>query len=338
MKLYSHPVIFGVKEDGFQIISDFMIPFVILHNDSEKTVHLNGLSFQANSLDGCILQQNIDTPALASRFRSAVAEWKLYRPITWERTLGISEPFPLDTLAVGDILLPGQRAVLHQESFRIHSPSPVHEVVVKLHWDGGMAGQTLHIDLESQKNKYRFPIRKPCFVTGCYIDTDAHRWCRNSEFAIDIGLPAPSGRLDPNAIGGEPVYAAADGVILRAAGCVQEDETDPGYLERQYGNDVRIDGNHVILEHAEGECSLYAHLQRLSKPWKCGDPVRCGELLGYAGSTGNSSCPHLHFHVFKKQGAFGPSIPIVFYDLLDIYGDPLDRAIRDDSLVFPQDL
>ena len=192
--------------------------------------------------------------------------------------------------------------------------------------------------MEPQKNQYRFPIRRPCFVTGSYIDPDAHRWCRNSEFAMDIGLPASNGMLDVNAILGEPVYAAADGVILRAFGRVQDGETDPEYLERQYGNDVRIDGNHVILEHIQGECSLYAHLQRLSRPWKSGEPVRCGELLGYAGSTGHSSCPHLHFHVFQKQGSFGPSVPVLFYDLLDIYGDPLNRVIRDDSLVFPQDL
>ena len=274
--------------------------------------------------------------ALVFRFRAAIEEWKLYRPATWERTLGLLEPFPVGSLAVSNILHPGQCTVLHQEFFRLHAPLAAHKIVICLHRDKKTTRQTLTIELNPQKNKYRFPIHKPCFVTGCYIDADAHRWCRNSEFAIDIGFQAPHGMLDADAILGEPVYAAADGIILRAVECVGDGETDPAVLEQLYGNDVRIDGNHIILEYAGGECSLYAHLQQLSKPWKYGESVQCGALLGYVGSTGNSSCPHLHFHVFKKQGNFGPSIPVVFDNLLDIYGEPLNRPIRDDSLVFPK--
>ena len=122
MKLCSHQVIFGVKEEGFQIVSDFMLPFVILHNDSEGPARPNRLSFLVNGSKGLMFRRDLDETALASRFQAAAEEWKLYRPITWERTLGISETFPVESLAVRGTLNPGQRAVLHQEFFRVHGP------------------------------------------------------------------------------------------------------------------------------------------------------------------------------------------------------------------------
>ena len=180
--------------------------------------------------------------------------------------------FVVDSLAVSNILHPGQCAVLHQEFFRFHAPLAAHKVVICLHRDQKTTRQTLAIELNPQKNKYRFPIRKPCFVTGCYIDADAHRWCQNSEFAIDIGFQAPHGMLDADAILGEPVYAAADGIILRAVECVGDGGTDPAVFEQLYGNDVRIDGNHIILEHAGGECSLYAPCSNFPNHGNMGNP------------------------------------------------------------------
>src|SRR5262249_46331281 len=62
------------------------------------------------------------------------------------------------------------------------------------------------------------------------------------------------------------------------------------------------DGNAVVLDLGDGRFALYAHLQPGSLRVHAGDVVRRGQPLGLVGNSGNSSSPHLHFHVMD-----GPS-------------------------------
>ncbi|RJY10307.1 M23 family metallopeptidase [Aurantiacibacter aquimixticola] len=75
---------------------------------------------------------------------------------------------------------------------------------------------------------------------------------------------------------GTPVYATADGVVEMA---------------QYYGSY----GNYVQLEHGEDTETRYAHLS--SYTVRAGDTVRIGDLIGYVGSTGRSTGPHLHYEV-----------------------------------------
>jgi murein DD-endopeptidase MepM/ murein hydrolase activator NlpD len=54
-------------------------------------------------------------------------------------------------------------------------------------------------------------------------------------------------------------------------------------------------GNHVIVQHHAGYATVYAHMVRFNVTW--GQRVEAGDVIGYVGSTGNSSGPHLHFEV-----------------------------------------
>ncbi len=56
-------------------------------------------------------------------------------------------------------------------------------------------------------------------------------------------------------------------------------------------------GNYVKLEHADGKVTYYAHMKKGTVAVKAGDAVTCGQKLGQAGSSGNSTGPHLHFEV-----------------------------------------
>jgi murein DD-endopeptidase MepM/ murein hydrolase activator NlpD len=54
-------------------------------------------------------------------------------------------------------------------------------------------------------------------------------------------------------------------------------------------------GNAIVIKHANGTYSQYAHLSKLNV--KAGQKVETGQKIGLSGSTGNSSGPHLHFEI-----------------------------------------
>lgn len=84
---------------------------------------------------------------------------------------------------------------------------------------------------------------------------------------------------------GDAIYASADGkvVISRVNG---------GGVNKGYGY-------YVIIQHDNGYCSLYAHLQKLEL--KVGKIVKQGEIIGHMGNTGNSTGVHLHFEIRKTN-------------------------------------
>jgi murein DD-endopeptidase MepM/ murein hydrolase activator NlpD len=69
-------------------------------------------------------------------------------------------------------------------------------------------------------------------------------------------------------------------------------------------------GNRIVVEHANGKYSQYAHLSSIGVA--PGEQVNTGEQLGQSGSTGNSSGPHLHFEV-RTTPAYGSGFdPVPF--------------------------
>lgn len=59
-------------------------------------------------------------------------------------------------------------------------------------------------------------------------------------------------------------------------------------------------GNYVVINHPSGQSSWYAHMSRFAG-LRPGMPVKAGQVIGYVGSTGNSSGPHLHFEIRGSQ-------------------------------------
>ena len=54
-------------------------------------------------------------------------------------------------------------------------------------------------------------------------------------------------------------------------------------------------GNTVIIDHGRGVTTLYAHMSRFGKAGRTGRSVKQGDIIGYVGSTGASTGPHLHY-------------------------------------------
>lgn len=91
--------------------------------------------------------------------------------------------------------------------------------------------------------------------------------------------------LDIAAAVGTPIYAAADGTVESAS-------WDSGY------------GNLIKLSHGSGIETLYGHTSRMAV--KAGQQVKRGQLIGYVGSTGHSTGPHVHFEVRLNGTAVNP--------------------------------
>jgi hypothetical protein len=126
---------------------------------------------------------------------------------------------------------------------------------------------------------------------------------------------------------GADVIAVADGVV-RSARDGQEEyaplspQSEPDALTAN-----GLFGNYVVLEIEPGVFAAYAHLQRGSLKVHAGDRVRRGQLLGHLGQSGNSSAPHLHFHLANAatfEGSEG--LPFVF-DRFDFFGPETEAQI-----------
>jgi murein DD-endopeptidase len=94
---------------------------------------------------------------------------------------------------------------------------------------------------------------------------------------------------------GAEIHAVADGVVMQTKDGIQQNVPNekpavPITLET-------IGGNHVIVDIGNGLFAFYAHMQPGSVRVKPGDHVRRGDTLGLVGNSGNSSEPHLHFHL-----------------------------------------
>ncbi len=96
---------------------------------------------------------------------------------------------------------------------------------------------------------------------------------------------------------GMPVVAPADGVVVSTANDVPDNL--PGRM-----NPAQPMGNHVIIDHGTGEWSFLAHFQPGTVRVTAGQIVQRGTLLGACGNSGNSSEPHLHYHL-QDSAEFG---------------------------------
>ena len=95
---------------------------------------------------------------------------------------------------------------------------------------------------------------------------------------------------------GNEVLAVADGVVAATKDGIPENI--PGLTSRAVPITLEtIGGNHVILDVGGGRFAFYAHMQPGSLRVKVGEKVRRGQVLGLVGNSGNSTAPHLHFHL-----------------------------------------
>jgi len=117
-------------------------------------------------------------------------------------------------------------------------------------------------------------VTQPFGCTGFSLERPASECPTGFHLGLDLAEPQ-----------GTPIRAAASGLAYPLA--------DPARY-----------GNLVIIQHYGGYATVYGHMTRQAVSW--GQPVQAGDVIGFVGSTGNSTGPHLHFEVRYAATAYDP--------------------------------
>jgi murein DD-endopeptidase MepM/ murein hydrolase activator NlpD len=246
------------------------------------------------------------------------------------------------TFAPGTVLQPNEALLLARQTFAMRGSQTELRVRVRGLSDGRLVegSRSIPIVAGESKTAFRLPLDGTWYVGAGPTIHSHHRTVVAQEFAFDLVKVNAEGRTFRDAGGtrgaylayGARVLAAADGRVTSAVD--GEEETDDD-LRRQgealdaYMNRVKqaqmgrlgrgtngVIGNHVVIEHSPREYSVYAHLKPGSVRVKAGDSVRMGDAIALVGTSGNSTEPHLHFHVCDSgEPLLCAGIPVRFVNL-----------------------
>jgi murein DD-endopeptidase MepM/ murein hydrolase activator NlpD len=154
-------------------------------------------------------------------------------------------------------------------------------------WGGSTRSQNYHVDSPDQRHALDLVIRKDDSThTGeGKENTDYYAW-------------------------GRPIVAPAPGTVVAVVNDLPDNR--PGVTT----DSRNAAGNHVVLDLGGREYALLAHFQKGSVSVKVGDVVKRGDTLGLCGNSGNSTQPHLHFHLQDNPSLFGDAVglPVTFFD------------------------
>jgi len=258
-------------------------------------------------------------------------------------------------LGDGEALLVGSRTFLVQGApidrfrIRVEAVGPGGETIE--------AVGELPVRFGGSTNRFAFPLVGAWWVPAAPSLHSHHRWAVPEEFALDSvkladGASTHGGdgsRMVDYAAWDAEVRAAADGQVVAVLDRFPDaedllrrrEESDDAYFQRilqqqsallTQGEEAIV-GNYVVLEHASGEFSHYAHLKAGSVAVQAGETVRRGQSLGRLGSSGNSTEPHLHFQVTDGPHPLrSAAIPIRF-EGIRIVGADWERQIQSGDLI-----
>jgi len=159
-------------------------------------------------------------------------------------------------------------------------------------------GPTTNVQAPPGSVLYRIPL------VGNWRVLRTHYGATNDQaYALDLIADAPFGfgnkrnnREYPSY--NQPIVADAPGVVVIAVDGVPDNV--PGFV-----NTYDMHGNFVVIDHQNGEFSLFAHLIPGSLKVRPGMTVAAGAELGRCGNSGHSTMPHLHWQVMSNANATG---------------------------------
>jgi murein DD-endopeptidase MepM/ murein hydrolase activator NlpD len=91
-------------------------------------------------------------------------------------------------------------------------------------------------------------------------------------------------------------------------------------------------GNHIVIKHVNGYTTGYGHLARIARGLAPGTRVKLGQVIGYVGSTGLSTGPHIHYEV-KINDRFVDPMKVRLPDAPGLTGEALASFRQDGKQV-----
>ena len=161
---------------------------------------------------------------------------------------------------------------------------------------------------------------------GHDIEQNYHAAVPGQRFAYDIlrVVDGSTHRGDGKAL--EDYYCWNEKILAPAAGTVLEVVGDLPDQAIGTRNPDAPAGNHVMLDLGDGEYALLAHLRQGSVVVEAGQQVAAGDELGRCGNSGNTSEPHLHFHL-QDAPVFGEGDGLpAFFEHYTADGKPVARG------------
>ena len=176
-----------------------------------------------------------------------------------------------------------------------------------------------------------FPLRGESLVVngGRTLAQNAHAIMQDQRFALDIVALAPgsaariAGNVDVQRaitnngnpkdnntyfIFGREVIAPANGTVVNVLNNIPD--AIPSESHYDYNNPA---GNFVVIDHGNSEFSMIAHLKYGSVRVNIGDRISTGHVVGLVGNSGNSTEPHLHYHLQNTPNwGAGEGLPAQF--------------------------
>lgn len=236
--------------------------------------------------------------------------------------------------------------VVEQDGYRIYRRTVIYENVPArfvVQWafdaEGRIAGffirqsqqqapaPTRHEDYRT-KAELRLPFEGPwhVFWGGRSPEQNYHVKAMDQRFAYDFLVMRDGSTHAGEGVAnedyhcwGEPVLAPAAGEVVVARDGLADNR--PGQMDPKHPP-----GNYVVIDHGNDEFSFLAHLRQGSVAVTEGERVEPGHHVGLCGNSGNSSEPHLHYHLqdTPEFGA-GQGLPAQFRDYR-ADGEPVARG------------
>jgi murein DD-endopeptidase MepM/ murein hydrolase activator NlpD len=231
---------------------------------------------------------------------------------------------------------PGESLALVHQFLVTRGPTPT-RLAVTVRASGDETRRAFRLRPYEGRNRLRFPVPGISRAfNGPATGVSHHRFTTSQEFAYDI-LPCTSrfrlargdGRRNRCFHGYRtPLLAPAPGRVITALDGLPENETagespplSPERIER-WGFLHAVAGNLVVIAHRHGEYSFMAHCANGSLLVGEGDRVRRGQQVALLGNTGNSTGPHLHYHLMDGPDLLrARSLPVTFSDIGDAFDD-----------------
>lgn len=193
--------------------------------------------------------------------------------------------------------------------------------------DKGKLDEDIYLNYQT-KTDLELPFEEEWYISvGGRTHTDGlhhfHSYLIGQRYAYDIAIKVDGSFYSGDGSKNEDHYcfgkrlnAPADGKIIALENDI-EDNTTVGVANGNI-DDETIAGNYIMIDHLNGEFSLMAHFKKGTIIVSIGDIVTKGQEVGKAGNSGNSTGPHLHYHIQNSPNyldSFGlPSQFLNYYE------------------------